>query len=437
MISILPPITMNQKRLAMEEILSSQTFARSDQLRNFLKFICEQEMAERGSELNEYLIGVEVLGRPPNYSPSEDATVRNRAHVLRKKLHEFYEHEGITSPIRIELPKGSYCPLFLNAEAGFQLSPDSSTAIFATPSALHHADEPSIPIPALVEQPKPEAEQKTNRWRWALAMAIAAVVVSLAAWKLFPMRTTPTALEQFWEPVLKSSHPVLICQSPTVVYMLSGKTKEKQFSRLSQEASPSYEFDPTEQIPGSDLIPRVDSYVSMSNSIGALKLANMFGRLNKPTQFKKSNEANFDEMRNAPTILLGGFNNRWTMSLINNQRFVFEEKAFRHRVIVDKQDPTRIWGNPNTSVIGQTNEDYAIISRVFQSETGEILIKAAGIFEYGTRAAGELLTNPVFWEEFAKQAPEGWQTKNLQIVFSVKVIDKTPGPPTLLATHFW
>jgi hypothetical protein len=82
-------------------------------------------------------------------------------------------------------------------------------------------------------------------------------------------------------------------------------------------------------------------------------------------------------------------------------------------------------------------EDFVIISRVFQSETGEMLITAAGITQYGTRAAGEFLTNPIHLEAFARQAPAGWQKKNLQIVFSVKIIDNTPGPPTILATHFW
>jgi hypothetical protein len=433
MITTTAPISKEQKRAAMDEVLASATFARSDQLRSFLKFICEQELAGLGNEINEYLIGVEVLGRPANYSPSEDATVRNRAHVLRKKLQEFYEHEGADSPIRIELHKGSYCPYFIEARSIFPLHND-----LTSPRGLPVLSDLAEPENQKVEENLKPVISPTPKWkRWGAGILTLAALLSFVAWKMVPSQPTKSALEEFWSPVLASAHPVLICQSPTVVYLLGGKTKEQQFSRQTQGSENPYEIDPQQQVPGSDLIPLKNDYVSLSNALGALKLANLFGGYKKPTQFSISSNANFAAMRNSPTILLGGFNNRWTMSLANNQRFVFAEKAFRHRVIIDKQDPNRVWGSANTSVIGKTSEDFAIISRVFQSETGEILITAAGIFQYGTRAAGELLANAIFWEEFARQAPEGWQKKNLQIVFSVKVIDNTPGPPTLLATHFW
>ena len=68
--------TMEEKRAAVDEIVSSQTLGRSDQLKAFLHFVCESEINGSGDELNEYLIGVQVLGRPEGYSTSDDATVR-------------------------------------------------------------------------------------------------------------------------------------------------------------------------------------------------------------------------------------------------------------------------------------------------------------------------------------------------------------------------
>src|ERR1051326_6024293 len=86
-------LTREQQREAIEVVLHSQTFSRADQLKCFLKYVCEMEMAGRGHELTEYLIGIEALGRPANYSPGDDSAVRTRAFALRKKLQEFYEHE--------------------------------------------------------------------------------------------------------------------------------------------------------------------------------------------------------------------------------------------------------------------------------------------------------------------------------------------------------
>ena len=101
-----------QKRTAVDQVLASETFARADQLRRFLRYICDMEIAGRSQQITEYSIATEALGRAPDYSPGDDSSVRSRAHALRQKLQEFYEAEGTDSPIRIELRKGTYTPVF-------------------------------------------------------------------------------------------------------------------------------------------------------------------------------------------------------------------------------------------------------------------------------------------------------------------------------------
>lgn len=101
------------KERSLESVLKSRTFSRSEQLQVFLKYICELELAGRGDEISEYSIATGALNRPSNYAPGEDSSVRSRAHALRRKLKEFYETEAADSETLIELPKGSYRPLFL------------------------------------------------------------------------------------------------------------------------------------------------------------------------------------------------------------------------------------------------------------------------------------------------------------------------------------
>src|SRR4030095_15931850 len=110
-------LTAEQKQAALDTVLRSNTFARSDQLKSFLRYVCEMEIAGHGHELTEYLIGVEALGRPSQYSHGDDWGVRNRAFALRKKRQEFYERENPDAPIRIELHKGSYCPHFVESSS--------------------------------------------------------------------------------------------------------------------------------------------------------------------------------------------------------------------------------------------------------------------------------------------------------------------------------
>ena len=85
-----PLIHEAEKRQALEQVLQSVTFLRASQVRNFLRYICEMELAGRGATLHEYLIGVEALGRPTAYSTDEDSSVRRRAYALRRKLDQVY-----------------------------------------------------------------------------------------------------------------------------------------------------------------------------------------------------------------------------------------------------------------------------------------------------------------------------------------------------------
>jgi hypothetical protein len=106
----------DEKRAALQQLLESSSFVRAGQLQSFLRFVCEMEIAGRAAELSEHRIGVEALGRPPDYSPAEDAAVRRRAIDLRVKIDEAYANELAEAPLRIDLPKGRYVPRFLRAE---------------------------------------------------------------------------------------------------------------------------------------------------------------------------------------------------------------------------------------------------------------------------------------------------------------------------------
>ena len=78
----------------------------------------EKALKEEGTQLNEYLIGIEVYERSPSFDPQIDTIVRTEARRLRSKLKQYYESEGINDSILIEVPKGSYAPTFRERERG-------------------------------------------------------------------------------------------------------------------------------------------------------------------------------------------------------------------------------------------------------------------------------------------------------------------------------
>jgi len=97
---------------ALGRVLASGRFAPSESIRNLLRYTVEKALAGLGSELKEYSIAVEALGRPPGFDPKQDNIVRVQARKLRQRLTDYYDSEGRHERIRIEFQPGSYAPSF-------------------------------------------------------------------------------------------------------------------------------------------------------------------------------------------------------------------------------------------------------------------------------------------------------------------------------------
>jgi len=97
----------------LEEILSSGAFVGSKRSRDFLQLIVERALAGQFDSLKERAIGAEMFGRPIGYDTANDAVVRVKASEVRRKLAQFYSDSVDSTPVRIEMPPGSYVPRFV------------------------------------------------------------------------------------------------------------------------------------------------------------------------------------------------------------------------------------------------------------------------------------------------------------------------------------
>jgi serine/threonine-protein kinase len=105
-------------RRQLDRISSSELFSRSPRMSRFLRFTVERSLEGRAEELKEYLLGVEVFDRKPEYDSRIDPIVRVEARRLRAKLHSYYDTDGRDDELIIEFPTGGYAPVFrLRGEA--------------------------------------------------------------------------------------------------------------------------------------------------------------------------------------------------------------------------------------------------------------------------------------------------------------------------------
>ena len=166
----------------------------------------------------------------------------------------------------------------------------------------------------------------------------------------------------------------------------------------------------------------------MGDAAATARIASFLSLRKKSYDMRFGGDISVGDLRERPAILIGGFNNSWTLEMTDNLRFVF---AYRYQ-IQDRFDKSRGW-----KANQDFTDDYAIISRILNSKTGEILITAAGIGHAGTRAAGEFLTSPEDIDSLLLAAPRGWDKRNLQIVLHTTVINGSPNHPDVIATYYW
>ncbi|MCX6630513.1 MAG: hypothetical protein NTW28_23095 [Candidatus Solibacter sp.] len=180
-----------EKREALQRVLASGTFHRADQLKTLLRYVCERAISGRGEGLDEYTVAVEALGRPRNYTPLEDGTVRNRIHHLRHRLEHYYALENRLDPVHIVLPKGSYCPSF-------------QRQMIEAPAAPR--------LEALRPAPQAVWNRPVPLWSVCAISAIALVLAAAGWWAGGKARPGPDAvLAEAWGPLLAKNANPLIC----------------------------------------------------------------------------------------------------------------------------------------------------------------------------------------------------------------------------------
>jgi hypothetical protein len=248
-------------------------------------------------------------------------------------------------------------------------------------------------------------------------------------------------LDLFWEPVLADSRPVLVSTGSNRVYRLSDEARaryRKSHARQPDD-TPSLEVlvpkPELKNFSGQDFIPVQDTYLTIGDASATSQISSFLTSRGHVFDLRFGNDISFGDLRQGSAVLIGAFNNTWTLNMTNSLRFMFEAGDSPQMHVQDRFDRSRSWWPKFSN--GRFSEDYAIISRMLDSKTGSVLVTIAGLDHTGTRAAGEFATNPQLIAEFAANAPKDWSKKNLQIVLHTNVVNDIPRPPTVVAVHYW
>src|SRR5260370_33753807 len=92
----------------IDNIIKSHSLRGSESLCKLLQYLAKQSLYHPDAPLKEYQIATEVCGRPADFDPQSDSTIRVQAVLLRVKLAEYYAGEGVADSLLVKVTKGSY-----------------------------------------------------------------------------------------------------------------------------------------------------------------------------------------------------------------------------------------------------------------------------------------------------------------------------------------
>ena len=386
-------------REQLERLLESHLFRNSKRYPNMLRHIVERTLAGRSEEIKERSLGIVVFCRPTDYDCSADPVVRMSAAEIRKRLAQYYSEPRHRDQLRIELPIGSYIPEFHRPEgnppAAVTLEPPSprlEPEFFQT--------QPQAPIPG-----------KLRNRKVVIAGAAAIVATAIASLLIWPK----SALDSFWRPVLVDPQPILLCAAK------SPFSASQPLANGQQDSSK----------PG----------IAWADVVTLTRLALLLQGKKHSVLLRREDRASFGELQQSATVLIGAFNDAWTMRLSDVGRYGFGHEGTKYWIVDRQNQGARQWGidldDRNSQGKLDLHEDFAIVSRALNRRTGKMLVTVGGLYGYGTEAAGQFLTDPKYLMKFAANLKSGWESKNLQLVIRTEVIDGTPGPPELIASSAW
>ena len=284
-----------------------------------------------------------------------------------------------------------------------------------------------VAIPEGSSAPQVDLRATTPKRRWVawklspVSIAIlvfVAIAVPAIVWR---WRLQEDQRAQMWGPLLDSPAPVLF----VVGQPHAGQSEIQPAPSVYDQSAPSQLY--------------------LTDAIAVAHLSSMLDEHHHLYQIVGVTSTSLSDLRKGPTILVGAFNNPWTLRVLNPLRFSLQSvttadngNPWQILEIVDKKNQT---GSPWTMDLRQPvsamTHDYAIIARFQASMTDGVVLVVAGLGAGGTESASKFLNSSTYMRELAAHAPRNWSKMNMEAVLETEVIGGRTGHTHIVATEFW
>ena len=387
----------------IDRLCSSDVLHGSESLCRLLRYLAQKELENPGAHVKEYQIATEVYGRPSDFNPQVDSTIRVQAARLRSKLGDYYSANGLQDAILVELPRGSYS---LQFRRRFPIEPVS------TPSNGHSN---------IAHHPTHSAARQ-----WGLAVSVLSFLVLVCLMAIAVLlrdrkpvqaysstETDPSlnAFRTFWAPFIKHAG------EPLVIY--------SNGAFVGRPETGMRYYDPKRD--SKDKI--WDHYTGVGEVLAIHELDQVFGDLKQHIRIKRGSLFSLDDANNNDLMFVGSPSENLKLSeLPTTHEFVFQRLAGGAR----KGDLAILNVHPRT---GETKEfvaspsgtplteDYALVALMPGINPARSVMVLAGTTTLGTQAAVEFVCRQNYLSTLLNQVSTaaGASVKPFEAVVHVKI----------------
>ena len=425
----------------VQRILKSATFRNSATLQQLLQFLTAKVFeGGRTEALKEYTIGVEAFGRSDDFDPKTDTIVRVQIHRLRQKLAEYYDADGSSDPILIEIPKGHYLPSFeaasisgADADRTFTPRPDGVISA-ATHFAGQHPENGGLGTG--------ETKRRSGWFLVGGVAFIAAVAAGVFVGGFFvgnrqlkndiagfaPTAGTQLApgnsadpVKAFWAGFLGNDSAPVIAY-PDAVFLLDDSNDLFRFRRgasddrgalVDRHLAQQFASNPSLVTKAGQLYYE-NGYTGTGELQGIAMLSNIFGQMGVKATVKPSRDVTPDDLRQHNVILLGSpFQNVAVAQLLAMGDFNFKNPDSRHEQwraqIVNAHPRTNeasAYGTERDPGTQALRTDYALITIQSGLIPGRYIAVLGGLDTTGTEGATLFATSRQGVEELSRALTE-------------------------------
>ncbi|MGA8764754.1 MAG: hypothetical protein WB562_17935 [Candidatus Sulfotelmatobacter sp.] len=356
----------------IDKIVSSRGLHGSESLCKLLRYFAHHVLNHPGLPLKEYQIATEVFGRPSDFDPQLDSTIRVQAGRLRSKLAEYYASEGTEDPILVELPKGTYVLSF------------------------HHrsADARAHPSGTSWHQPAGAAARRPSG-NWLAAFVVASILLAASLIEIARLvfsskpadtalasqvEPAPAAFRTFWNPFVTGP------EEPWVIFSNAAFIGRPETGMRYYNAAQ----DPRGLI--------WDHYTGVGEVLAVHNLDQVFGLLRRRIRVKRGSLFSLDDAQNNDLIFVGSPSENLTLlDIPGSKEFIFQRLTSGPRqgdlAILNMHpqsgEPAVVVASRSTSPL---TEDYAIIALMPGLNPVRSVMILAGTTTFGTQGAVEFVS---------------------------------------------